>query len=135
MKRFMISALACLLGFGFTATTAYADPPPGRGYNKNYYKGNKGYKGYNGYRGNGHYKGNYNGYNGYRGNGHWNNDNWNRNGYYWNGNNWVAPFVTGALVGGVIGYALAPKPGVQYQQQQVWDPQCNCYRQAMVPVQ
>ena len=105
--------------------TAYADPPPGRGYNKGYYKGN------NGYRGNGHYKG----YNGYRGYGHWDNGNWNRNGYYWNGNNWVAPFVTGALVGGVIAYALAPTPGVQYRQQQIWDPQCECYRQAMVPIQ
>ena len=130
MKRLIAIAIAALLGCGVLSTTAYADPPPGRGYNKNYYKGN------NGYRGNGHYKyKGYKGYNGYRGNGHWDNNNWNGNGYYWNGNNWVAPFVTGALVGGVIGYALAPKPGVQYQQQQVWDPQCNCYRQAMVPVQ
>lgn len=125
MKRFLLSAMACLLGLIFLQGVAYADPPPGRGHNKNDYKS------YNGYRGHGHYKG----YNGQRGYGRWDNNNWNRNGYYWNGNSWVAPFVTGALVGGVIGYALAPKPGVQYQQQQVWDPQCNCYRQAMVPVQ
>lgn len=124
MKRYLITALACLLGFGFMTATAYADPPPGRGYNKNYYKG------YNGYRGEGHYK-----YKGYRGHGPWDNNNWNRNGYYWNGNSWVAPFVTGALVGGVIGYALAPKPGVRYQQETIWDPQCECYRQAMVPIQ
>lgn len=123
MKRFWVASITFLLGFGVLTSAAYADPPPGHGYNKYY-------KGYNGYRGEGHHK-----YKGYRGNGHWDNNNWNRNGYYWNGNNWVAPFVTGALVGGVIGYALAPRPGVQYQQQQVWDPQCNCYRQAMVPVQ
>ena len=122
MKRFLLASTMCVLSFVFSGFNAYADPPPGHGYEK-YYKGD------NGYRGKGHYKNN----NGYRG--HWDNNNWNRNGYYWNGNNWVAPFVTGAIVGGVIAYALAPSPGVRYRQQQIFDPQCNCYRQAMVPIQ
>ena len=63
-------------------------------------------------------------------------------GYGYNG--WVAPLVTGLVVGGAIGYATAPRyvvpaqpyptpAPIGYHYQNVFDPTCNCYKTALLP--
>ena len=66
--------------------------------------------------------------------------------YHGGGSGYVAPLVGGMVIGGVVGYALAPKSvatlppiviyhdlPIGYHQELIKDASCNCFRNVILP--
>lgn len=66
---------------------------------------------------------------------------------YYGGGSWVAPFVTGAVIGGALTYAATPRyyppvyvtpppvyvaPPATYRQAVIYDQNCNCNRTVLI---